>query len=154
VENLRRARGKAYAEKILIVDPGQVTPMHFHWSKTEDIINRGGGRLVIQLYNSTPDENLDDGDVMVSVDGTRRTVPAGGTVVLGPGESITLPSGLYHKFWGAEARALAGEVSLVNDDDRDNRFYEPAGRFPEIEEDEEPLYLLVKDYARYYHPTG
>ena len=37
----------------------QVTPMHFHWAKMEDIINRGGGDLVIQLYNSTPDEELD-----------------------------------------------------------------------------------------------
>jgi D-lyxose ketol-isomerase len=26
------------------------------------------------------------------------------------------------------------------------RFLEPTGRFPEIEEDEPPLYLLVNDY--------
>ena len=32
----------------------QVTPFHFHWNKMEDIINRGGGNLLIQLYNSTP----------------------------------------------------------------------------------------------------
>jgi D-lyxose ketol-isomerase len=47
---------------------------------------------------------------------------------------------------------LCGEVSLVNDDHTDNRFYEPAGRFPEIEEDEPPLHLLVTDYVHYYHP--
>ena len=41
---------------------------------------------------------------------------------------------------------LVGEVSMVNDDNLDNRFYEPIGRFPEIEEDEPPLYLLVGDY--------
>ena len=45
---------------------------------------------------------------------------------------------------------LVGEVSLVNDDDTDNRFLEPVGRFPAIEEDEPPLYLLTQDYARYY----
>ncbi len=152
LENLKRGEGKAYAEKILIVDVDQITPMHFHWNKTEDIINRGGGKLVIQLYNSTEDEGLADTDVTVSTDGVERTVKAGDTVVLSPGESITLPSGLYHKFWGAESRVLVGEVSLVNDDNTDNRFYEPVGRFPEIEEDEPPLYLLCNDYLHYYRP--
>lgn len=150
LENLKRGEGKAYAEKIMIVDVDQITPMHFHWNKTEDIINRGGGRLVIQLYNSTEDEGLADTDVTVSIDAVKRTVKAGDTVVLSPGESITLPSGLYHKFWGAESRVLVGEVSLVNDDNTDNRFYEPVGRFPEIEEDGPPLYLLVNDYPKYY----
>jgi D-lyxose ketol-isomerase len=150
LENLKRGEGKAYAEKIMIVDVDQTTPMHFHWNKTEDIINRGGGRLVIQLYNSTEDEGLADTDVTVSIDAVKRTVKAGDTVVLSPGESITLPSGLYHKFWGAESRVLVGEVSLVNDDNTDNRFYEPVGRFPEIEEDGPPLYLLVNDYPKYY----
>jgi D-lyxose ketol-isomerase len=150
MESLRKGHGKVYAEKLLIVDVNQVTPMHFHWSKTEDIINRGGGNLVIQLYNSTKDEKLDTSDVTVSTDGVQRTVKAGGTVMLGPGESITLPGGLYHKFWGEGSRILVGEVSSVNDDDVDNRFYEPVGRFPEIEEDEPPLYPLVKDYAKYY----
>jgi D-lyxose ketol-isomerase len=28
----------------------------------------------------------------------------------------------------------------------------PAGRFPDIEEDEPPLYLLCTDYPKYYHP--
>jgi len=55
-----------------------------------------------------------------------------------------------HKFWATGGRVLAGEVSLVNDDAKDNRFYEPIGRFPAIEEDEPPLYLLCTDYPRYY----
>jgi D-lyxose ketol-isomerase len=141
-QNLETGMGKLYAEKIMIVGANQFVPMHFHWNKVEDIINRGGGKLVIQLYNSTEDEELADTNVTVSTDGIERTVRAGDTVVLNPGESITLPSGLYHKFWGAESRVLVGEVSLVNDDNADNRFYEPVGRFPEIEEDEPPLYLL------------
>ena len=41
---------------------------------------------------------------------------------------------------------LIGEVSMVNDDTNDNRFYEPQGRFPTIEEDEPPLYLLCHEY--------
>ncbi len=153
-ENLKTLSGKLYAEKVMIVEVDQVTPMHFHWVKTEDIINRGGGKLRIQLYNATADGGLADTDVTVSMDGLRRTVPAGSTVTLGPGESITLPAHLYHKFWGAESRVLVGEVSLVNDDNADNRFLEPVGRFPEIEEDEPPLYLLTKDYPRYYLPSA
>ncbi|NOZ50022.1 MAG: D-lyxose/D-mannose family sugar isomerase [Chloroflexi bacterium] len=149
-ENLRTGIGKLYAEKIMIVGVDQFVPMHFHWNKVEDIINRGGGKLVIQLYNSTEDEGLADTDVTVSMDGVKRMVKAGDTVVLSPGESITLPSGLYHKFWGAESRVLVGEVSTVNDDNTDNCFYKPIGRFPEIQEDEPPLHLLVNDYPRYY----
>jgi D-lyxose ketol-isomerase len=149
-DNWRRKAGKLYAEKIMIVGNGQVTPLHFHWNKMEDIINRGGGRLAIQLYNSTPEEGLDlSGDVQTSLDGVAGRVAAGGTLRLEPGESISLPPGCYHKFWG-EGRVLIGEVSLVNDDQKDNRFYEPVGRFPEIEEDEPPLYLLCSDYERYY----
>jgi len=149
-QNLKEMRGKLYAEKILVVDVDQVTPLHFHWSKTEDIINRGGGKLVMQLYNATRDERLADTEVVVSVDGVERTLSAGGLVVLDPGESITLTDHVYHKFWATEGRVLAGEVSLVNDDARDNRFYEPIGRFPAIEEDEPPLYLLCTDYPQYY----
>ncbi len=148
MEALRKSHGKVYAEKLLIVDVNQVTPMHFHWSKAEDIINRGGGDLVVQLYHSTPDECLDTSDVTVAVDGVARTVKAGGLVRLSPGESIFLPRGLYHTFWGEEARVLIGEVSSINDDTTDNRFHEKVGRFPAIEEDEPPKYLLFSEYPK------
>jgi D-lyxose ketol-isomerase len=151
-ENLKLGQGKLYAEKILIAGDNQLTPLHFHWTKTEDIINRGGGRLALQLYNSTEDEGLSDQDVVVSIDGVLRTFKAGETLTLNPGESITLPSYCYHNFWGISGRVLVGEVSLVNDDYRDNRFFKDVGRFPEVEEDEPPLYLLVNDYENYYHP--
>ena len=150
-ENWAKKQGKLYAEKLLIVEVDQVTPFHFHWTKMEDIINRGGGRLALQLFNATPKETLDEQrPVTVSIDGVQRTVPAGGIVELSPGESITLVPYCYHKFWGEGSRVLVGEVSLVNDDNADNRFYEPQSRFPAIEEDEPPLYLLVNDYKRYY----
>jgi len=154
VSNLREGKGKVYAEKLLIVDVDQVTPFHFHWQKVEDIINRDGGKLLIQLYNSMPDGGLDSSDVTVSLDGVEHTLEAGAVVTLGHGESITLPTGLYHKFWGAESRVLVGEVSTVNDDHTDNCFLEPVGRFPDIEEDEPPLHLLMGDYANYYRPRS
>jgi D-lyxose ketol-isomerase len=141
---------KPYAEKLLIVEEQQITLMHFHWNKAEDIINRGGGNLMIQLYNSTPTDKFAKSDVTVSIDGTRRTVKAGGIVTLTPGESICLPSRLYHKFWGQKGKGkiLVGEVSKVNDDNTDNRFYEKVGRFPRIDEDVKPLYLLFSEYPK------
>jgi D-lyxose ketol-isomerase len=149
---LGKPQGKVYAEKILIVEPGQITPTHFHYQKMEDIINRGGGDLVIQLWNSTDDDGLADTPVTVQRDGVSCTVPAGGTITLTPGDSVCLPQRLYHKFWGAEGKGtvLVGEVSRVNDDQVDNYFYEQVGRFPEIEEDEAPLHLLYNDYAKHY----
>ena len=82
------------------------------------------------------------------MDGVRHTVPAGARVTLSPGESITLPQGLYHAFWAesGDDAVLAGEVSSVNDDNEDNRFEEKLPRFPEIEEDEPPLHYLCNEY--------
>ena len=142
---------KPYAEKIMIVGEEQETPLHFHWHKMEDIINRGGGNLVIELFGADDNEKLSDSPVMVKIDSIPRTVEAGGKVVLEPGESICLEQRVYHRFFGEAGKGtvLVGEVSQVNDDNRDNRFYEEVGRFPEIEEDEAPYRLLVNDYADY-----
>jgi hypothetical protein len=87
--------------------------------------------------------------VEVATDGIRRTLPPGGSITLAPGESITLPPYCYHTFWGEGGRVLVGEVSMVNDDNLDNRFLDPVGRFPTIEEDEPPLHYLVSDYGRF-----
>lgn len=146
-----RSAGKPYAEKIMIVEEQQETPMHFHWSKMEDIINRGGGELVIELYGSTDEEQLSNEPVRVQVDGVRRTVEPGGSVVLQPGQSICLTRGLYHRFYGQPGRGkvLVGEVSAVNDDTTDNRFHETLPRFPDVEEDQPPVHLLASDYAKY-----
>lgn len=142
---------KPYAEKIMIVEENQETPMHFHWSKMEDIINRGGGNLVIELYNSDSGRKFDTTSVIFKTDGVKRTVSAGGKVVLTPGESICLEQGMYHRFYGeaGKGKVLVGEVSMVNDDSADNCFYESIGRFPIIEEDEEPVHLLVSDYNKF-----
>lgn len=141
---------KIYAEKIMVVREGQVTPLHFHWLKTEDIINRGAGVLVVELYNSTRDEKPDQTPVRVQCDGVTREVQAGGIVELSPGESITLTPGLYHKFYGKRGAgtALVGEVSSVNDDATDNKFHEPLPRFPAIEEDVAATTLLCNQYPQ------
>ncbi|HVI41251.1 MAG TPA: D-lyxose/D-mannose family sugar isomerase [Anaerovoracaceae bacterium] len=137
---------KPYAEKMLISQVDQISPNHFHWNKMEDIINRGGGTLLLQLWNSTKDGELADTDVTVRIDGKVCTVPAGGKVFLNPGESITLAPGQYHLFTAKDEKVLAWEVSMVNDDNTDNRFYETQERFTYIEEDEPAEYLLCNEY--------
>lgn len=118
--------------------------MYFHWSKMEDIINVGGGNLMVQIYNATEDEKLCNSDVHVYIDGCHSMQKAGAILRLKPGESITLLQHVYHKFWGDEGHGpvILREVSMVNDNHNDNRFYESIGRFPAIEEDEKPIYLL------------
>jgi len=77
--NLASGKGKLYAEKIMVVENGQVTPLHFHWFKMEDIINRGGGNLVIELYNATSDDLLDETTpVRLKTDGVERIIEPGG----------------------------------------------------------------------------
>jgi hypothetical protein len=142
---------KPYAEKIMIVEENQETPMHYHWAKMEDIINRGGGNLVIELWNASADNSFENTPVRFKVDGIIKTVPAGGKVVLTPGESICLEQKMYHRFYGEKGngKVLVGEVSMVNDDTADNCFFEQIGRFPEIVEDVKPVHLLVNDYKKF-----
>ncbi len=140
---------KVYAEKLLYLKEGQYAPNHFHWYKTEDIINRGGGNCLIRVFNSLPDETVDrQSPVTVHLDGRKVVVPAGTQIRLRPGESIFVQQYLYHDFSVEEGTGavLLGEVSQCNDDNNDNRFEQPIGRFPKIEEDEEPYRLLCNEY--------
>lgn len=138
---------KVYAEKLLMLKEGQKAPMHFHWNKSEDIINRGGGTLIITVYNDK-DGELSDEDVLLNADGRSHYVKAGTGVELKPGESITLWPHQYHDFAivAGTGDVLIGEVSMSNDDTNDNRFYKEMGRFPEVEEDEPPYRLLCNEY--------
>lgn len=145
--NLSAGRGMLYAEKIMISGEDQLSPMHRHALKTEDIINRGGGTLVLELFRMGADGAPDpEARVQVRTDGTMRDLPAGALLELAPGESVTLTTDIWHAFWGKGGRVLIGEVSNVNDDRTDNIFRDPIGRFSEIEEDTAPTHLLVSDY--------
>ncbi len=140
---------KSYAEKLLYLEETQYSPMHFHWSKMEDIINRGGGNVLITVFNSDESGGLAETDVTVNADGRCCTVPAGTVVKLTPGESITITPNMYHSFAVEDGHGavLLGEVSMCNDDVNDNRFHQPVGRFPAIEEDEPAYRVLCNEYA-------
>jgi D-lyxose ketol-isomerase len=151
--DLTRGRGMLYAEKIMISRKNQLSPMHRHVVKAEDIINRGGGRLVLELFMPDAEGNIDTkAEVEVPSDGIMRRLPAGGLLKLDAGESVTLLPGVWHGFWAETDDVLIGEVSTVNDDLTDNIFRDKIGRFSAIEEDEAPLHLLVSDYDIWLDP--
>jgi hypothetical protein len=152
--DLARGAGEVYCEKIIVMHPGQRLMHHYHKTKTEDIINRAGGRLEIVLHRSDSAGKFTDEDVVYNADGVQRRVPAGGAHVLDVGESITLEPGMYHQFRALEETVLAGEVSTVNDDANDNFFFDPIGRFTSVVDDEAPYRVLVTEYAAHYpHAT-
>lgn len=141
---------KPYAEKVIMLYEGQRAPMHYHWNKMEDIINRGGNDLYISVYNGDKNGERLDTDVIIHKDGHQYELKAGEQVKLSPGESITISPYVYHDFQvpNIGGPVLIGEVSMCNDDENDNCFYEKIGRFPEIEEDEEPYRLLCIEYEK------
>src|SRR5579883_1024633 len=140
---------KTYAEKAMMVRAGQVTPWHFHWMKTEDLINRGGGRLEVELgWANDAENNIDSSrDVIVQVDGISRKISAGGKIVLEPGESVTLPPRLCHQFCGhaGDSKICVGEVSSLNDDGTDNCFIFGLPKMA-IQEDEPRRFWLCSEY--------
>ncbi len=143
--------GTPYAEKLIPILDGQRLPMHCHHSKTEDIINRGGGVMFMKLYNSLPSGQPDfESDVTVLSDGLPITVKAGEEFYVTRGNSLSLTPGMYHIF-GAKAGAgdlVVGEVSSINDDNTDNDFYENVQRFVEIEEDVPATVVLCNEYEK------
>lgn len=141
---------KPYAEKLLMLYEGQTAPMHYHWKKMEDIINRGGNDIYITVYNGAEDGKMLETDVTIYSDGKREVVKAGSRILLKPGQSITITPYMYHDFIVPETggAVLLGEVSMCNDDENDNCFFESIGRFPAIEEDEVPYRLLCNEYPK------
>lgn len=149
--DLERGRGMAYAEKLLISRKDQLSPMHTHVIKAEDIINRGGATLAVKLNGSNPDGSFSEtAGGVVRCDGVDRPYTGGEVLMLKPGESVTLMPGDWHAFWGEGGDVLIGEVSTVNDDVTDNIFRSAKiGRFSAVEEDVAPMHLLVSDYDRW-----
>jgi D-lyxose ketol-isomerase len=144
-----KSLGTPYAEKFIMLKPGQRLPVHMHRTKTEDIINRGGGNFQIKLYNTGKDGMPDMySPVTVYCDGIKKVYEAGETITITKGNSISLTPYMYHTFWAQEdtGDVLIGEVSSVNDDNTDNCFAEQVNRFTEIEEDELAVYPLCNEY--------
>lgn len=136
----RQPGERVYAEKIIVMREGQEAPYHYHRSKTEDILVRGGGCLALDLVTVDEAGQPIEAPVEALVDGAVRIVPPRMPVVLHPGESLTLPPLQAHRFygWPGTGTVLVGEISEVNDDLTDNYFLEPFA--PMVIEEDEPAY--------------
>lgn len=136
-----------YCEKLLFAKQNQLTVLHCHKKKQEDIIARAGTfamRLAARNDDWTPNRN--GGPIRVLINGEEREVQSNVALYLKQGERITLFPGVYHEFWPMSEYAIMGEVSTANDDEGDN-FFERAdiGRFEKIEEDEPAIERLISD---------
>ncbi|MCF8512408.1 MAG: D-lyxose/D-mannose family sugar isomerase, partial [Rhodobacteraceae bacterium] len=94
LSDLRRGGGMCYAEKLLISRQDQLSPMHTHVIKAEDIINRGGATLVVELFGSDDRGGFaPDRGGRVRCDGMEWAFAPGEKLRLAPGESVTLMPG-------------------------------------------------------------
>lgn len=132
-----------YCEKLMYSKYHQLTPMHMHRRKKEDIICRCG-RLAIELWKGYPEQTRKGEILSVCRNGESVETRNGEPFVLEAGERVTIEAGVYHAFWPESAEAIIGEVSTSNDDLHDNFFVDPdIGRFPQIEEDDSPVARLL-----------
>ena len=135
---------KPYAEKLLFMQEGQEIPFHSHKIKLEDIINRGGGDLAIEFLEVDEKDQELLNKINVLVDGEKISLDPHEPLILKRGQSVTVDRNIFHRFYAVKGSGMvmAGEVSQVNDDNNDNYFLEPIGRFSEIQEDEPTLHPL------------
>jgi len=137
-----------YSEKIMLVQLHQTLPLLALKHRTQDLINRGGGDLVVQVYLSTTEYELDEKKrVPLQVNGIAYNVKAGGIVRLVSGDGLTLQPATYYKYWAEKASCIVGAISTTCDETNDYLFFDPnCQRFPSIEPDESPLHLLHYEY--------
>lgn len=134
-----------YCEKLMFAHRKQVTPMHCHKKKKEDIICRFG-RLAVEIWPAHPDQTKKGTAFEMKKNGRPLAVAAGDVIHLAAGERVTLTPGLWHSFWPETDGCIIGEVSTANDDRHDNFFVDPnIGRFPEIIEDEPATIRLLSE---------
>ncbi len=146
--HLSHGRGRLYAEKALLAENGQRTPHHYHIVKTEDIVNRGGAKFVVELVKVDRAGAPLKERVRVLKDVKTLELAPGARVTLEPGESLTLEPFVAHAFWAEGGTTLAGEVSLANDDRSDNYFLPALPPPAPIVEDAAPRYVTVRDLPK------
>ena len=145
---LAAGRGRLYAEKALMAEDGQRTPHHYHIVKTEDILNRGGARFVVELFKVDRAGAPRKERFRVLKDVKTLDLGPGDRVALEPGESLVLEPFIAHAFWAEGGATLGGEISLANDDAGDNYFLPPPGAPAPIEEDCAKRFVTTRDHAR------
>jgi len=138
-----------FSRKFLFVQAGQTEPHHFHRQKTRKEVTVFAGESVqFELAWGECDTKLSDRDVAVQVDGIWHHLPAGGSITLNPGETITLPGNLSHIISVAAGGddAIMLETSTANNDRSDNIFPFMIPKSLPIVEDEPVRYQLLDEH--------
>jgi hypothetical protein len=105
LSDLQAGGGMCYAEKLLISKQDQVSPMHRHYLKAEDIINRGGATLAIELFGSAEDGSFDGAaGGTVFCDGIAREFAPGEVLMLAPGRKRDADAGRLARVLGRGRR--------------------------------------------------
>jgi hypothetical protein len=104
---LRAGRGRLYGEKAILAEDDQRAPHHYHEVKTEDIVNRGGARFVVELFKVDAHGAPLKQRFRALKDVSVLDLGPGDRVRLEPGESLTLVPFIAHAF-RAEGGAARG----------------------------------------------
>ena len=117
-----------------LFDLTEDTPPTLHFAIMADTLKHGLEQQIEQFLMEHPTTKL------VVIDTLQR--------VRGTGSDSNLYANDYQdvEVEPGSGAALLGEVSQCNDDNTDNSFNPPVGRFPKIEEDEAPYRLLCNEY--------
>lgn len=112
----------------------------------EDIINRGGGKMVMELLNQRNDGRVEEEkEVNVEKDGRIVKKKEGENMKIKKGERVKIMKGNWKDLWGEGGDVMIGEVQNVNEDMKENILREKIGRLQDIEEKEKKLNMIVYD---------
>lgn len=139
-----------FSRKYLFVQAGQTEPHHFHRQKArKEVTVVAGAPVRFELAWADGDTALSEKDVDVQVDGIWHHLPAGGSIVVNPGETITLPGELSHIISVPEGGedTIMLETSTANNDTKDNIFPFMTPTSVPVDEDSAARYQLLDEHG-------
>jgi D-lyxose ketol-isomerase len=140
-----------FSRKYLFVQAGQTEPHHFHrQKKRKEVKVIAGSSVRFELAWADSDTELSSTrEVVVQVDGMSHHLPANGSIVVNPGETITLPGDLSHiiSVPAGGPDTIMEEISTANNDRSDNIFPFMTPTSQPVIEDQEARYQLLDEHS-------
>lgn len=132
--------GEPCRERCILMREGQRAPLCVQ-TKRAELIHRAGGLLSVELWRADANGVPTDAPVTLRSDGLERTLPAGGELLIYPGDSLSLVPGMAYSF-GPKPGYGDIVLSELAQPGRD------AVAAMEIDEDERVLHPLCHEYAK------